>query len=128
MAITMADLLSSTEPQRSINSSTLNAEVQFPYLLWGDFNRDGLPDFVVAFFSRTRVNSNGWRNWMLVVFHGAPGGKYVPVIAAKDQWGACFDGMLYHPVRKQVEYWCGSGGGTFRWNGSRYVAQRLVGD
>jgi hypothetical protein len=105
-----------------------NAELQFPYLLWGDFNKDGLPDFVVAFFSRAHVNSYGWRNWMLVVFQGAPGGKYVPVIAAKDTWGACFDGMLYHPVRKQVEYWCGSGGGTFRWNGSRYVAERLVGD
>lgn len=105
-----------------------HAEVQLPYLAWGDFNHDGLSDFVIAFFGRTPVNKFGWRNWMLVVFQGTADGRYVPVIAAKDQWGVCFDGMLYHPVRKQIEYWCGSGGGSFRWNGSRYVAQRLIGD
>jgi len=104
------------------------AEVQYPYAAWGDFNRDGLLDFVVPFFGRTSVNNWGWRKWYLVVFQGRPDGQFTPVVAAEDQWGACFDGMLYHPVRQQVEYWCKSAGGSFHWNGSGYVAKRLVGD
>lgn len=82
----------------------------------------------MPFFGRKDVNSYHWRQWLLVVFQGTSDGRVVPVIAAKDEWGACFDGMLYQPVRRQIEYWCGSGGGSFRWNGSRYVAKRLVGD
>jgi hypothetical protein len=104
------------------------ADLQYPYAAWGDFNNDGLLDFAVPFFGRTSVNNWGWRRWILVVFQGTADGHFIPVIASEDQWGVCFDGMLYHPVRKQVEYWCGSGGGSFRWDGSRYVAKRMVGD
>ena len=104
------------------------ADLQYPYAAWGDFNNDGLLDFAVPLFGRTSVNNWGWRRWILVVFQGTADGHFIPVIASEDQWGACFDGMLYHPVRKQVEYWCGSGGGSFRWDGSRYVAKRMVGD
>lgn len=104
------------------------AELQYPYVAWGDFNHDGRLDFVVPFFGRAAVNNWGWRQWSLVVFQGTPDGHFTPVIAATDQWGTCFDGMLYHPVRKQIEYWCKSAGGSFRWNGSKYVAKRLVGD
>jgi hypothetical protein len=104
------------------------ANLQYPYAVWGDFNNDGLLDFVVPFFGRTPVNNWGWRRWDLVVFQGTTDGQFIPVIAAEDQWGACFDGLLFHPVRKQVEYWCGSGGGSFRWDGLKYVAKRLVGD
>jgi ribosomal protein L24E len=104
------------------------AEVQYPYAAWGDFNRDGLLDFVVPFFGRTPVNNWGWRKWYVVVFEGTQDGRFTPVIAAEDQWGACFDGMLYHPLRQQIEFWCKSAGGSFRWDGSRYVAKRLIGD
>ena len=104
------------------------AEVQYPYAAWGDFNQDGLLDFVIPFFGRMPVNNWGWRNWYVVVFQGTRDGHFTPVIAAEDKWGACFDGMLYHPVRKQIEYWCKSAGGSFRWDGSQYVAQRLIGD
>jgi hypothetical protein len=104
------------------------AELQYPYAAWGDFNHDGQIDFVVPFFGHAPVNSWGWHQWSLVVFQGMSDGHFTPVIAATDKWGTCFDGMLFHPVRKQIEYWCKSAGGSFRWNGSKYVAKRLVGD
>jgi hypothetical protein len=104
------------------------AEVQFPFAAWGDFNHDGQLDVVLAFFSKTSVNSWGWRNWRMVVFQGNRDGSFTPVIAMKDTWGTRFDGMIYHPVRKQIEYWCGSAGGSFRWNGSTYVGKRMKGD
>jgi len=104
------------------------AQLQYPYVAWRDLNGDGLLDFVVPFFSRTAVNNWGWRNWQIVVFEGRPDGSFKPVVAARDTWAACFDGMLYEPTRKRMEYWCGSGGGSFRWNGSRYVMRPLKGD
>jgi hypothetical protein len=107
---------------------TANATLQFPFAAWGDFNRDGLLDIALPLFSRSPVNNNNWRNWSFVVFQGSSDGHFNPVIAAKDQWGLCFDGMLYHPVRQQIEYWCGSGGGSFRWTGTSYKAKRLMGD
>jgi hypothetical protein len=105
-----------------------NAQVQSPFVVWADLNKDGFLDLALPFLSLASVNGWGWRNWMLVVFQGAPNGTFAPVIVANGQWGACFDGMLYHPERKQVEYWCNTGGGSFRWNGSRYVAKPMVGD
>jgi|SRR5579872_74912 len=104
------------------------ADVQFPFALWGDFNRDGLIDFALPFFNPIPVNNWGWRNWQIVVFQGVQDGSFRPVVAMTDKWGLCFDGMLYHPVRKQIEYWCGSGGGSVRWNGSRYVGKAMQGD
>jgi hypothetical protein len=103
-------------------------KIQAPFVTWGDFNHDGSLDLALPFFGRNSVNNYGWRDWLIVVLQGSPDGHLTPIIAARDQWGVCFDGMLYHPVRKQIEYWCGSGGGSIRWNGSHYVMKRLIGD
>jgi hypothetical protein len=104
------------------------AEVQTPFALWGDFNHDGILDFVIPFFGSNSVNSWGWRQWFLVVFQGTRDGHFTPVIAVRDRFALCFEGMLYDPVRKRVEYWCPAGGGSFRWTGSRYVMKRIMGD
>lgn len=104
------------------------AQPQFPYALWADLNGDGMLDFVIPFFSRTAANNFGWRTWKLVVFLGSRDGIFRPVVAMRDVWGACFDGMIFNPSRKQVEYWCGSGGGSFRWIGSAFVGKPLRGD
>ena len=104
------------------------AEPQYPFAAWGDLNADGLLDFVLPFFSDRRVNKWGWREWLLVVFESRQDGMYAPVIAGRDAFGLCFDGMLFHPKRGQLEYWCKSGGGSFKWDGYRYVHQRLKGD
>ncbi|MGA9055022.1 MAG: hypothetical protein WB763_00770 [Terriglobia bacterium] len=104
------------------------ATPQYPFAAWGDFNSDGLLDFVLPFFSNRQVNKWGWREWLLVVFEGRQSGTYAPVIAGRDTFGVCFDGMLFHPKRRQLEYWCKSAGGSLKWNGSRYVHQRLKGD
>jgi hypothetical protein len=105
-----------------------SAQVQSPFAVWGDFNKDGVVDFALPFFSSTAVNNWGWRNWLLVVFQGSSKGTFSPVIVTQDRCGLCFDGILYHPARKQVEYWCNTGGGSFRWDGTRYVAKSLLGD
>lgn len=115
-----------TEWKNAVESA--RAKVQFPFAAWGDFNGDGLLDIVVPFFSTRTVNNWGWREWWLVVFQGQKNGAFVPVIAARDTWGLCFDGMFYHPSRRRIEFWCGSGGGYFWWDGSKYVSKKLVGD
>jgi hypothetical protein len=104
------------------------ATPQYPFAAWGDFNSDGLLDFALPFFSNRQVNKWGWREWLLVVFEGRQSGSYSTVVAGRDTFGLCFDGMLFHPKRRQLEYWCKSAGGAFKWNGSRYVHQPLKGD
>jgi len=119
-----------TEAYRSWEeiARSVKAEPQFPYAVWGDFNGDGVLDFVIPFFSRTNVNKFGWHTWELVVFQGSRVGSFRPVVAMKDTWGDCFDGMIFHPGRKQVEYWCRSAGGSFRWTGSAFVGKPMRGD
>jgi len=46
----------------------------------------------------------------------------------KGTWGVCFDGMVYRPDRKDVEFWCGSMGGNVQWNGSSFVGKLLKGE
>jgi len=102
--------------------------LQFPYATWGDFNHDGALDLVMPFFGRTKVNNYGWRRWAVVVFQGIRSGEYKPVVVVKGTWGVCFDGMVYRPDRKDVEFWCGSMGGNVQWNGSAFVGKLLKGD
>jgi len=102
--------------------------LQFPYAAWGDFNHDGAPDLVMPFFSRTKVNNFGWRRWVVVVFQGTSSDEYKPVVAVKGTWGVCFDGIVYRPDRKDVEFWCGSMGGNVRWNGSAFTGKLFKGD
>ena len=102
--------------------------LQFPYATWGDFNHDGALDLVIPFFSRTKVNNYGWRRWVVVVFQGTRSGDYKPVVAVRGTWGVCFDGMVYRPDRKDVEFWCGSMGGNVHWNGSSFVGKLLKSD
>lgn len=117
-----------TEYNDWVASAPKGEPLQFPYASWGDFNHDGALDLVMPFFGRTKVNSYGWRRWVVVVFQGTRSGEYKPVVALKGTWGVCFDGMVYRPDRKDVEFWCNTMGGNIRWNGSAFVGKLGKGD
>jgi hypothetical protein len=104
------------------------ATEQFPYAAWGDYRHHGSVDLLMPFFTRTGVNNFGWRRWNIVVFEGVGPDQYKPVTALTGTWGACFDGVLYQPVRKQWEFWCSSMGGSVHWNGTAYVGKLNKGD
>jgi hypothetical protein len=101
---------------------------QSPYAVWGNYSHHDSPDFVIPFFSKKSVNSWDWRRWEIVVFEPIGPDRFKPIIALTDSWGVCFDGMLYHPGRKQVEFWCKSMGGDIRWNGTSFVGKIAKGD
>jgi hypothetical protein len=104
------------------------ATPQSPYAVWGNYSHHQSPDLVIPFFGKTSVNNWGWRDWEIVVFEPTALDQYKPVTAVKGTWGVCFDGMLYHPVRKQVEFWCKSMGGSIRWNGTAFLGRLAKGD
>jgi len=101
---------------------------QSPYAVWGNYSHHASPDIVIPFFSKTSVNNWGWRNWEIVAFEPIGLERFKPIVAVSESWGVCFDGILYHPVRKRVEFWCKSMGGDVRWNGVTFVGKLAKGD
>jgi hypothetical protein len=101
---------------------------QSQYAVWGNYSHRESPDLAIPFFSKTSVNNWGWRRWEIVVFEPTASNRYKPIIALTDSWGTCLDGMLYHPVRKQIEFWCNSMGGSVRWNGTTFIGTLHKGD
>jgi len=109
------------------------ANVQYPFAVWGDFNRDGYLDLTVFFVSRQPAVTHKWPmgggkfqytydyQWWVVVFHGTKDGSYSPVIAARDQWARALDGVIFEPTRKRIEYWFKTAGGSVKWTGAGYV-------
>lgn len=105
-----------------------NATPQFPTAAWGDFRGRGVIDFAVAFHSEKVVNSLGGRQGEIVVFENLGGDGYRPEVAMTDEWGGCLDGILFHPTRKQLEFWCNTARGYTKWNGTRFVGKMFIGD
>jgi hypothetical protein len=101
---------------------------QSPYAAWGNYSHHASPDLVIPFFSKTSVNNWGWRHWEIVAFEPIGLDRFKPIVAVSDSWGVCFDGILYHPTRKRVEFWCKSMGGDVRWNGVTFVGKLAKGD
>jgi hypothetical protein len=101
---------------------------QYQFAAWGDFRHKSVTDVIIPFFSDRPVNNWNWRQWDIVAFESSARGQYSPVIAVRGTWGTCFDGILFHPVRKQVEFWCKTMGGSVKWNGLTYVGQIHKGD
>jgi hypothetical protein len=105
-----------------------NGHAQYQYAAWGSYRHHASPDLIVPFFSKRSVNNWGWRGWQIVAFEAIGPDRYLPLVTLKSSWGACFDGMLYHPVRKRVEFWCNSMGGSISWNGKTFVGEIAKGD
>jgi len=105
-----------------------NAIPQYQFAVWGDFRHRGVNDLTIPFFSRHAVNNWNWRQWDIVVLKATASGRYTPLVALTGTWGTCFDGILYHPARKQVEFWCKSMGGSIRWTGTEYLGHLRTGD
>jgi hypothetical protein len=101
---------------------------QSPYAVWGNYSYHDSPDVVIPFFSKTSVNNWGWRHWEIVAFESVGRYRFKAIVAVTDSWGVCFDGILYHPIRKRVEFWCKSMGGDVRWNGVTFVGKLAKGD
>jgi len=101
---------------------------QSPYAAWGNYSHHATPDLVTPFFSKTSVNNWGWRRWEIVAFEPTGLDRFKPIVALTDSWGVCFDGILNHPIRKRVEFWCKSMGGDVRWNGVTFVGKLAKGD
>lgn len=104
------------------------ATPQSPYAAWGNYSHHNSPDLVIPFFSKTSVNNWGWRRWEIVAFEPIGLDRFKPIVALEDSWGVCFDGILYHPIRKRVEFWCKSMGGNVSWNGVTFVGKLAKGD
>ena len=101
---------------------------QSPYAVWGNYSHHASPDLVIPFFTKTSVNNWGWRRWEGVAFEPTGLDSFKPIVALTDSWGGCFDGILYHPIRKRVEFWCKSMGGDISWNGVTFVGKIAKGD
>jgi len=100
--------------------------MQHPYACWGDLNKDGYQDLAVTFVTKNTVNSYGWRDWWIVVFHGNSSGAYQPAVVTKEQAG-CMSWLLYDRITNSVEFACfESGVGGFHWDGKRYVIRHLM--
>jgi len=105
-----------------------NATPQFPTAAWGDFRGRGALDFALAFHSEKVVNSVGGRQGEIVVFENLGRDRYRPEVAMTDEWGGCLDGMLFHPTRKRLEFWCNTASGYAKWNGTRFAGKTSIGD
>src|ERR1700688_2255043 len=100
-------------------------EIQFPYALWKDLNRDGLLDVVLVFISKKVVNQWAWHDWFIVAFHGTSAATFVPVAITKTQ-GSCLDSLVPHKADDWVEFSCfGVAAGAFRWNGKTYQVKAM---
>jgi WD40 repeat protein len=103
-------------------------EMQAPLACWGDLNSDGFLDVALVFVTKGTINSWGWREWWIVVFHGTSTGSFSPTIVAKERSG-CLDGVLYDKRKNEVGLACfGIGDGGFKWNGRQYVVRHIKGD
>jgi hypothetical protein len=105
-----------------------NATPQFPTAAWGDFRGKGMIDFAVAFYKPKPPNTPGFAHGEIVVFENLGGDNYRPVVADAEEWGGCLDGILFHPVRKQLEFWCNTAHGSSKWNGTTFVGKNAAGD
>lgn len=104
---------------------------QYPFAVWGDFNRDGFLDFTVFFVSKKPVHTQKWPmngkfvytyeyEWWVVVFQGSQDGGFAPVIAGKDRWARALDGVVFDLGRRRIEYWLKTAGGSVQWTGAGY--------
>jgi hypothetical protein len=105
-----------------------NATPQFPTAAWGDFRGKGVIDFALAFHSEKAGNSIGGRQAEIVIFENVGGDEYRPEVVVTDAWGGCLDGMLFHPARKRLEFWCNTVSGYAKWNGTKFVGKTSIGD
>jgi hypothetical protein len=107
------------------------AIAQYPFAVWGDFNRDGYLDLALFFVSKKPAITHKWPwngsftytyeyDWQVVVFQGSNDGTYSPVIAGKDRWAKGLDGVIFHTGRRRIEYWFKTAGGSVQWTGAAY--------
>jgi hypothetical protein len=100
------------------------AKPQYQFAAWGDFRGKRTVDFAIPFHAKATTTRLG----EIVVFEELGGGHYRPETAITENWGGCFDGMLFHPTRKRIEFWCNSASGYVGWNGTAFVGKILKGD
>lgn len=82
----------------------------------------------MVFVSTGTVNDWNWRDWSIVVFRAWPDGRYDDV-AVTTTSGSCFDGMLYVPGLRHVEFGCFEVAvGSFSWNGHGFSVETPMGD
>jgi hypothetical protein len=102
------------------------ATPQYQFAAWGDSRGGGLADLAIPF--HVRKVGPGSTKGEIVVFENLGSDRYRPHVALTENWGGCFDGILFHPTRKRFEFWCNSASGYVFWNGSNFVGKLVVGD
>jgi len=48
---------------KQITEYMTSGEMQFPFAVWRDLNRDGFEDLALVFASKSTINNWGWRKW-----------------------------------------------------------------
>jgi hypothetical protein len=124
--------LSQSEKRRYITESLepyiRDGTMLTPYVAIADFNRDGKQDFAVAFRSRQQINSMGWREWWIVVFHGQGDGSFEPLVVSQERAGT-LNGLVYDAAANRLEFAIfGVAAGSFQWTGTAYDVRHIVGD
>jgi hypothetical protein len=105
-----------------------HAKPQYPFAAWGDFRGKGTIDLAMPFHVGGPGNGAGANRGEIVVFEEISADHYKPQVVLTDSWGGCFDGILFHPVRKQIEFWCNTMSGFVRWDGATFIGKIMKGD
>ena len=105
-----------------------DATPQYQFAAWGDFRGKGLVDLAMPFHVRKVGSAPVASRGEIVIFEDVGADHYKPFVALTNSWGGCFDGMLFHPVRKRLEFWCNSMTGYVQWNGTTFVGKLMKGD
>lgn len=104
-------------------------EMQYPYICWSDFNKDGYLDLCFLFVEKVQQGYSA--TWWVVVFNGTKSGIYKPEIITNNIQASFAPGLMYHKKNNYVEFFAyGKAAGTFHWDGQKYVVEnpQMVGD
>ncbi|MHB8579162.1 MAG: hypothetical protein ACYDA4_04790 [Ignavibacteriaceae bacterium] len=110
-------------PSKEVMEYIKKGDMQYPYIAWGDFNKDGNQDICCLFVTKG-MNGGYYPNWWVVIFEGTKDGEFQPKIITNQIIAYLVDGIMYHEKENSVEFFkTGVAAGEFHWDGKKYVVE-----